>query len=139
MTQIPEAAQILPSGSIPALITPMLADGAIDWQNYRRLIDWHVAQGSGAIVVMGSTGESATVSMAEHSDLIAAAVEQAGGRIPIIAGTGANATREAIDMTAFAAGAGATVVLSVLPYYNKPTQRGVLEYFKAIAEVTDTR
>lgn len=137
MKQTQEAAGRLPSGSIPALVTPMLGDGAIDWQNYRRLIDWHVEQGSDAIVVMGSTGESATVSMAEHCDLIAAAVEQAGGRIPIIAGTGANSTSEAIELTAFASGAGATAVLSVVPYYNKPTQRGLFEHFSAIAEATD--
>lgn len=137
MTDTTAATKLLPSGSIPALITPMLGDGAIDWQNYRRLIDWHVEQGSDAIVVVGSTGESATVSTAEHCDLIAAAVKQAGGRIPIIAGTGANATSEAIELTAFAAEVGATAVLSVVPYYNKPTQRGLFEHFRAIAEAAD--
>lgn len=129
--------QQLPVGSIPALATPMLEDGAIDWKSYRSLIDWHVEAGTNAIVVMGSTGESATVSMEEHSELIRVAVEHAGGRIPIIAGTGANATAEAIELTGYAHKWGATAALSVVPYYNKPTQEGMYRHFKAIAEAVD--
>lgn len=128
---------LLPAGSIPALVTPMLADGAIDWVAFRRLIDWHVRSGTNGIVVMGSTGESATVSMEEHCELIAVGVEHAGGRIPIIAGTGANATSEAIELTAFARKAGAVAALSVVPYYNKPTQQGLYQHFRAIAEAVE--
>jgi 4-hydroxy-tetrahydrodipicolinate synthase len=128
---------VLPAGSIPALVTPMLADGAIDWAAYHRLIDWHIASGTDAIVVMGSTGESATVSMTEHRDLIVAAVDHAGGRIPIIAGTGANSTSEAIELTRDAREAGAMAALSVVPYYNKPTQDGLYRHFRAIAEAVD--
>lgn len=124
----------LPTGSIPALVTPMFAGGAIDWSAYRRLIDWHVASGTDAIVVMGSTGESATVSMQEHRDLIARAVAYAQGRIPIIAGAGANSTDEAIELTKDAHAAGVTAVLSVVPYYNKPTQDGLYLHFRTIAE-----
>ncbi|MDB5524577.1 MAG: 4-hydroxy-tetrahydrodipicolinate synthase [Rhizobium sp.] len=127
----------LPAGSIPALVTPMLQDGAIDWKNYRGLIDWHVEAGTNGIVVMGSTGESATVSMEEHSELIRVAVEHSGGRIPIIAGTGANSTAEAIELTGYARKWGATAALSVVPYYNKPTQEGMYQHFKAIAEAVD--
>nr|WP_109575113.1 4-hydroxy-tetrahydrodipicolinate synthase [Aminobacter sp. AP02] len=127
----------LPVGSIPALVTPMLADGAIDWDNYRNLIDWHVGAGTNAIVVMGSTGESATVSMEEHSELIRVAVEHASSRLPIIAGTGANSTAEAIELTGYARKWGATAALSVVPYYNKPTQEGMYRHFKAIAEAVD--
>lgn len=127
----------MPVGSIPALVTPMLPDGAIDWNSYRSLIDWHVEAGTNAIVVMGSTGESATVSMDEHSELIRVAVEHAAGRIPIIAGTGANATAEAIELTGYARKWGATAALSVVPYYNKPTQEGMYRHFRAIAEAVD--
>ena len=127
----------LPVGSIPALVTPMLQDGAIDWVNYRSLIDWHVSAGTNAIVVMGSTGESAAVSMEEHSELIRVAVEHADDRIPIIAGTGANSTTEAIELTEYARKWGATAALSVVPYYNKPTQEGMYRHFKAIAEAVD--
>lgn len=128
---------VLPTGSIPALVTPMLADGAIDWAAYRRLIDWHIASDTDALVVMGSTGESAAMSMEEHRDIIAAAVDHARGRIPIIAGTGANSTREAIELTNDAREAGAIAALSVVPYYNKPTQEGLYHHFRVIAEAVD--
>jgi 4-hydroxy-tetrahydrodipicolinate synthase len=127
----------LPAGSIPALVTPMHEDGSIDWQSYRKLIEWHIASGTDAIVVMGSTGESATVSTDEHCELITVAVGQAQGRLPIIAGTGANATAEAIELTQFAHKAGAVAALSVVPYYNKPTQEGLFAHFKAVAEAAD--
>ena len=128
---------LLPTGSIPALVTPMHEDGHIDWQSYRNLIDWHAVSGTSAIVVTGSTGETATVSMDEHSELISVAVEYAQGRLPIIAGTGANSTSEAIELTQFARKAGATAALSVVPYYNKPTQEGLFAHFKAVAEAVD--
>jgi 4-hydroxy-tetrahydrodipicolinate synthase len=131
------AATSLPAGSIPALVTPMREDGSIDWQAYRGLIDWHIQSGTDAIVAMGSTGESATVSMDEHCELIAAAIEHAQGRLPIIAGTGANSTSEAIELTEFARKAGATAALSVVPYYNKPTQAGLFAHFRSIAEAVD--
>jgi len=127
----------LPTGSIPALITPMRADGAIDWDKYRLLIDWHIAEGSNGLVVMGTTGESATMSMQEHRELIAVATDHSNGRIPIIAGTGANSTSEAIELTAHAAQVGANAALSVVPYYNKPTQKGLFEHFRSIAQATD--
>lgn len=128
---------VLPAGSIPALVTPMHADGSLDWNAYRALIDWHVEAGSNAIVVLGSTGEAATVSMEEHSDLIHVAVEHAQGRIPIIAGTGANSTSEAIELARFAKHAGAIATLSVVPYYNKPTQEGMFRHYETIADAVD--
>ena len=127
----------LPAGSIPALVTPMHEDGSVDWQSYRELIDWHILSGTDAIVVMGSTGESSTVSMDEHCELIGVAVTQARGRLPIIAGTGANSTSEAIELTQFARKAGTVAALSVVPYYNKPTQEGLSAHFKSIAEAVD--
>jgi 4-hydroxy-tetrahydrodipicolinate synthase len=127
----------LPAGSIPALVTPMHEDGSVDWQSYRELIDWHILSGTDAIVVMGSTGESSTVSMDEHCELISVAVTQARGRLPIIAGTGANSTSEAIELTQFARKAGTVAALSVVPYYNKPTQEGLSAHFKSIAEAVD--
>jgi 4-hydroxy-tetrahydrodipicolinate synthase len=127
----------LPAGSIPALVTPMHEDGSVDWQSYRELIDWHILSGTDAIVVMGSTGESSTVSMDEHCELISVAVTQARGRLPIIAGTGANSTSEAIELTQFARKAGTVAALSVVPYYNKPTQEGLFDHFKSIAEAVD--
>ncbi len=134
---IPTTRTPLPTGSIPALVTPMLGDGAIDWAAYRRLIDWHIDSGTDALVVMGSTGESATVSMEEHRDIIAAALGHARGRIPVIAGTGANSTSEAIELTNDARNAGAVAALSVVPYYNKPTQEGLYRHFRAIAEAVE--
>jgi 4-hydroxy-tetrahydrodipicolinate synthase len=127
----------LPAGSIPALVTPMHQDGSIDWQAYRDLIDWHIQSGTDAIVAMGSTGESTTVSTAEHRELINVAVRHSEGRLPIIAGAGANSTSEAIELTQFARTAGAVAALSVVPYYNKPTQAGLVAHFKAIAEAVN--
>jgi 4-hydroxy-tetrahydrodipicolinate synthase len=125
------------SGSIVAIVTPMTADGAIDYPRLKGLIDWHVAEGTDGIVIVGTTGESPTVDVDEHCALIDRAVEYAAGRIPVIAGTGGNATREAIHLTQYAARAGASHALSVVPYYNKPTQEGLYRHFKAIAESTD--
>ena len=120
-----------------AITTPMHADGSLDFQSYRALIDWHVAQGTNAIVAVGTTGESPTVDVEEHLELIRVAVEQAGGRIPVIAGTGANSTLEAIELTREAAAVGAQASLQVVPYYNKPTQEGLYRHFKAIAEACE--
>ncbi|NOL50171.1 4-hydroxy-tetrahydrodipicolinate synthase [Pelistega europaea] len=124
------------TGSIPALITPMLPDGAIDYDAYKKLIDWHVQEGSDALVVVGTSGESPTVDFEEHTRLIHTAVEHAAGRIPVIAGVGANSTKEAIFLAQQAEKAGAQAGLSVVPYYNKPTQEGMYQHFKAIAENT---
>ena len=124
-------------GSIVAIVTPMLDDGGIDWANYRALVDWHVASGTAAIVAVGTTGESPTVDVDEHIELVRVAVEQSAGRIPVIAGTGANATREAIELTERARAAGAAASLQVAPYYNKPTQEGLYRHFRAVAEAVD--
>jgi 4-hydroxy-tetrahydrodipicolinate synthase len=125
------------SGSIVAIVTPMTADGALDLPRLKSLIDWHVAEGTDGVVIVGTTGESPTVDVEEHERLISVAVEYAAGRIPVIAGTGGNATREAVELTKFAKKAGADYALSVVPYYNKPTQEGLYRHFKAIAESTD--
>ncbi|HEX7605714.1 MAG TPA: 4-hydroxy-tetrahydrodipicolinate synthase [Usitatibacter sp.] len=125
------------SGSLVAIVTPMLADGALDLPRLKSLIDWHVAEGTDGIVIVGTTGESPTVDVAEHCNLIESAVRFAAGRVPVIAGTGGNSTREAIELTKFAKKAGANYALSVVPYYNKPTQEGLYRHFKAIAESTD--
>ncbi len=125
------------SGSIVALVTPMLEDGAIDYPALRNLIDWHIAEGTNCICVVGTTGESPTVSMEENAEVIRAAVEHAAGRIPIMAGTGANNTREAIELSHFAKKVGADCTLSVVPYYNKPSQEGIYQHYKAIAEAVD--
>lgn len=125
------------TGSFVALVTPMLPDGSLDLPRMRALIDWHVQEGTQAIVMVGTTGESPTVDMEEHCRIIATAVEQAAGRVPIIAGTGANSTAEAIELTQCAKQAGAAAGLSVAPYYNKPTQEGLYRHFKAIAEAVD--
>ena len=124
-------------GSIVAIVTPMHEDGSLDLSSFRALIDFHIEQGTDAIGVVGTTGESPTVNLEEHSLLIAEAVKHANGRIPIIAGTGANCTREAIELAAYAKKAGADASLSVVPYYNKPTQEGLYLHFKAIAEAVD--
>ncbi len=124
-------------GSIPAIVTPMQEDGALDLAALRRLLDWHIAEGSDAVVVVGTTGESPTVDMDEHCTLIRATVEHVAGRIPVIAGTGANSTSEAIELAQCAKAAGASAHLSVVPYYNKPTQEGLYQHFKAIAEEVD--
>ncbi|HOP16353.1 MAG TPA: 4-hydroxy-tetrahydrodipicolinate synthase [Gammaproteobacteria bacterium] len=124
-------------GSLVAIVTPMHADGGVDEQAFRRLIDWHVAQGTDAIVAVGTTGESATLDEDEHCAAIAVAVDQAAGRVPVIAGTGANSTSEAIDLTRCAKAAGADACLLVTPYYNKPTQEGLYLHHRAVAEAVD--
>ncbi len=124
-------------GSLVAIATPMHDDGSLDFAGLRKLLDWHVAQGTDGIVVVGTTGESPTVDFDEHCELIRVTVEHLAGRIPVIAGTGGNSTREAIELTHCAKTAGASAVLSVVPYYNKPTQEGLYQHFKAIAEAVD--
>jgi len=124
------------SGSIVAIVTPMTADGALDLPRLKALVDWHVAEGTDGIVIVGTTGESPTVDVSEHCKLIEAAVEYAAGRVPVIAGTGGNATREAVELTKFASKAGADYALSVVPYYNKPTQEGLYRHFRTIAEAS---
>jgi len=124
-------------GSIVAIVTPMHEDGSLDLDAFRDLIDFHIIEGTDGIVVVGTTGESPTVNVAEHELLIQVAVEHAAGRIPVIAGTGANSTREAIELAAFSKKAGADASLTVVPYYNKPTQEGLYLHFKAIAEAVD--
>jgi 4-hydroxy-tetrahydrodipicolinate synthase len=124
-------------GSIVAMVTPMQADGSIDYDAYRKLIDWHVAEGTDCIGVVGTTGESPTVSMEENCELIRVAVEHAAGRVPVMAGAGANSTAEAIELTHFAKKAGADCSLQVVPYYNRPSQEGIYRHFTAIAEAVD--
>lgn len=124
-------------GSLAAIITPMLDDGSLDLVRLRSLLDFHVAEGTDGIVIVGTTGESPTVDFDEHRMLIATCVEHVAGRIPVIAGTGANSTREAITLSAYAKKAGADATLSVVPYYNKPTQEGLYLHFRAIAEAVD--
>jgi len=125
------------SGSLVAIVTPMLADGELDLPRLKALIDGHVAEGTDGIVIVGTTGESPTVDVDEHCKLIESAVEFAAKRVPVIAGTGGNSTREAIALTKCAANVGADYALSVVPYYNKPTQEGLYRHFKAIAESAD--
>jgi 4-hydroxy-tetrahydrodipicolinate synthase len=122
------------TGSIVALATPMLDDGSVDYPCLRKLIDWHIAEGTDCIGVVGTTGESPTVSVQEHHEIIRVSVEQARGRVPIMAGCGANSTAEAIALAKFARSVGADCQLQVVPYYNKPTQEGQYQHFKAIAE-----
>ncbi|MDA8258482.1 MAG: 4-hydroxy-tetrahydrodipicolinate synthase [Betaproteobacteria bacterium] len=124
-------------GSLVAIVTPMSDDGALDLDALRRLVDWHIAEGTDGIVIVGTTGESPTVSYDEHCLLIRTTVEQAAGRVPVIAGTGANSTSEAIELTECAKAAGAQAGLSVVPYYNKPTQEGLYQHYKKIAEAVD--
>jgi 4-hydroxy-tetrahydrodipicolinate synthase len=124
-------------GSIVALVTPMHEDGRVDYDGLRRLIDWHVAEGTDCIGVVGTTGESPTVSVEEHCEIIRVSVEHARGRVPIMAGTGGNSTAEAIELSRFAKSVGADCTLSVVPYYNKPSQEGIYRHFKAIAEAVD--
>lgn len=125
------------TGSLVAIVTPMLPDGALDFARLKTLIDWHVREGTDGIVIVGTTGESPTVDFDEHRSLIKAAVEYAAGRIPVIAGAGGNSTKEAIHLTEYAKRAGADYALSVVPYYNKPTQEGMYRHFRAIAEAVD--
>ena len=124
-------------GSIVALVTPMHADGSVDYDGLRKLIDWHIAEGTNCIGVVGTTGESPTVNVEEHCEIIRVAVEQAAGRVPIMAGAGANSTQEAIELSQFAKKVGADCTLQVVPYYNKPTQEGMYQHFKAIVEAVD--
>ena len=124
-------------GSIVAIVTPMNSDGSLDLASFRSLIDFHIEEGTDGIVVVGTSGESPTVNVDEHELLIQVAVDHAAGRIPVIAGTGANSTKEAIELAAFSRKAGADASLSVVPYYNKPTQEGLYQHFKAIAEAVD--
>ncbi len=124
-------------GSIVAIVSPMREDGALDFEAYRRLIEWHVAEGTNAIVAVGTTGESPTVDPDEHGELIRVAVEAVKGHIPVIAGTGGNSTREAIELTRHAKSVGAAATLQVVPYYNKPTQEGLYRHFRQIAETVD--
>src|SRR3954451_18100656 len=125
------------TGSIVALATPMHDDGSVDYPALRRLVDWHVAEGTDCIGVVGTTGESPTVSVAEHCEIIRVAVEHAAGRVPIMAGAGGNATAEAIELSRFAKEVGADCTLQVVPYYNKPSQEGIYRHFRAIAEAVD--
>lgn len=122
------------TGSIVALVTPMHEDGSVDYPGLRKLIDWHIAQGTDCIGVVGTTGESPTVSVDEHCEIIRVSVEQAAKRVPIMAGCGANSTAEAIELAKFAKQVGADCQLQVVPYYNKPTQEGQYQHFKAIAQ-----
>ncbi|MEY4643119.1 MAG: hypothetical protein RLZZ227_3113 [Pseudomonadota bacterium] len=125
------------SGSIVALVTPMRADGAVDYPTLQQLVEWHIQNGTNSIVAVGTTGESATLTVEEHCEVIRQTVVAANGRIPIIAGTGANSTSEAIEWTACAKEAGADACLLVTPYYNKPSQRGLYAHYKKIAESVD--
>jgi 4-hydroxy-tetrahydrodipicolinate synthase len=122
------------TGSIVALVTPMHDDGSVDYPTLRKLIDWHIAEGTDCVGVVGTTGESPTVTVQEHQEIIRVAVEQANGRVPIMAGCGANSTAEAIELAKYARKIGADCQLQVVPYYNKPTQEGQYQHFKAIAE-----
>ncbi|MFC7297085.1 4-hydroxy-tetrahydrodipicolinate synthase [Herminiimonas aquatilis] len=124
-------------GSIVAIVTPMHADGSLDLPGLRKLIDWHIAEGTDGIVIVGTTGESPTVSVDEHCELIRVAVDHTAKRIPIIAGTGGNSTSEAIELTQFAKDVGADASLLVVPYYNRPTQEGMYQHFKKIVEAVD--
>ncbi|MFZ4651843.1 MAG: 4-hydroxy-tetrahydrodipicolinate synthase [Rubrivivax sp.] len=125
------------TGSIVALVTPMHDDGSVDYDALRRLIDWHIAEGTACIGVVGTTGESPTVSVEEHCEIIRVAVAHAAGRVPVMAGAGANATSEAIELTRFAKQVGADCSLQVVPYYNKPSQEGMYRHFRAVAEAVD--
>ena len=124
-------------GSIVAIVTPMQADGSLDLPGLRKLIDWHIAEGTDGIVIVGTTGESPTVTVKEHCELVKLAVEHTAKRIPIIAGTGGNSTEEAIELTRYAKEVGADASLQVVPYYNRPTQEGMYQHFKKIAEAVD--
>jgi 4-hydroxy-tetrahydrodipicolinate synthase len=124
-------------GSLVAIVSPMHEDGSLDLDTLRRLVDWHVSEGTNAIVVVGTTGESPTVDPGEHIELVRTAVQAARGRVPVVAGTGANSTREAIELTACAREVGANATLQVVPYYNKPNQEGQYRHFVAVAEKVD--
>jgi 4-hydroxy-tetrahydrodipicolinate synthase len=126
--------QFMITGSIVALVTPMQTNGEVDWETLDKLLEMHIEAGTAAIGAVGTTGESATLSVPEHCEVISYCVKQCAGRIPVVAGTGSNSTREAIELTEAAAGAGADACLLVTPYYNKPTQQGLFEHFRAVAE-----
>lgn len=126
------------TGSIVALVTPMHEDGSVDYDALRNLLDWHIAEGTDCVGVVGTTGESPTVSVEEHCEIIRVTVEHVRGRIPVMAGAGGNSTREAIELTRYAKEVGADCVLSVVPYYNKPSQEGIYQHFKAIVDAVDT-
>ncbi len=125
------------TGSLVAIATPMFENGDLDFASLKKLVDWHIGQGTDGIVAVGTTGESPTVDVAEHIEIIRVIIEQAAGRVPVIAGAGGNSTREAIELTRHAKELGADYALSVVPYYNKPTQEGLYQHFKAIAEAVD--
>jgi 4-hydroxy-tetrahydrodipicolinate synthase len=125
------------SGSIVALVTPMHDGGEVDFEALRRLVDWHVAEGTDALVAVGTTGESATLDVAEHVEVIKRVIEYARGRVPVIAGTGANSTPEAIELTRAGKAAGAQACLLVTPYYNKPPQEGLYRHYRKVAEAVD--
>ncbi len=125
------------TGSTVALVTPLLDDGAVDYDGLRQLIDWHIAEGTNCIGVVGTTGESPTVTVQEHCEIIRVTVQQCAGRVPVMAGAGANSTHEAIELSRFAKKVGADCTLQVVPYYNKPTQEGIYRHFRAIAEAVD--
>ena len=122
------------SGSMVALATPMYADGSLDWDSLYNLVEWHIEQGTRALVAVGTTGESATLDVNEHLEVVRRVVDQVAGRIPVIAGTGANSTTEAIELTETAAKCGADACLLVTPYYNKPTQEGLFQHYKTVAK-----
>lgn len=124
-------------GSLVALVTPMTESGEVDFEAYRQLIEWHIASGTDAIVSMGTTGESPTLTVEEHNEVVAFAVKVAAGRVPVIAGTGGNSTQEAIELTKHAKQVGADYSLQVVPYYNKPTQEGLYQHFSQIAQAVD--
>jgi 4-hydroxy-tetrahydrodipicolinate synthase len=124
-------------GSLVAIVSPMHEDGTLDFDALRRLVEWHIGEGTNAIVIVGTTGESPTVDPREHIELVRTAVQAARGRIPVVAGTGANSTREAIELTTQARQVGADATLQVVPYYNKPTQEGLYRHFTAVAEAVD--
>jgi 4-hydroxy-tetrahydrodipicolinate synthase len=124
-------------GSLVAIVSPMREDGSLDYDAFRRLIEWHIAEGTNGIVAVGTTGESPTVDHDEHCELIRVAVEAVRGRVPVIAGTGGNSTSEAVELTAYAKGVGADATLQVVPYYNKPTQEGLYQHFRKVAETVD--
>ena len=132
MTQLAQNIQ----GSIVAIVTPMFEDGGVDWKSLEKLVEWHIQQGTHSIVAVGTTGEASTLSMEEHTQVIKEVIRVANKRIPIIAGTGANSTREAIELTKAAKELGADAALLVTPYYNKPTQEGIYQHFKAVAEAS---
>ncbi|HVE09245.1 MAG TPA: 4-hydroxy-tetrahydrodipicolinate synthase [Paraburkholderia sp.] len=135
MTNVNDSIRI--RGSIPAIVTPMHEDGSLDLPAFRKLIDWHIEEGTNGLVVVGTSGESATVSVDEHVLMVKTAVEHAAGRIPVIAGAGGNSTAEAIELTRHAREVGADASLQVVPYYNKPTQEGMYRHFAKIAETVD--